>query len=686
MIALRFGTVARVSLLAFAVGCGDTSPAAKDDPAAAPGEAPSKPSTPPEPVEPAAPETPATVTPTDPLTDPSVAALLTSIGDGPMLSFVVRPRRWEAAGGALAAMLGDAAPPPLRAITGASTGPEIVQQLGRHVFGIDATKLKGIDPVRPWVGGFGEVADASLLELPSDGADGTKFKSYGVRHVLLVPVSDGKAFVESFGPTFVEATPIDGWFSGSAPSYSGKLRDQGFVTASVEGDYVRVVVFNQVHNVSPQEGKAALASRLGPTPSTLEPTPALRELTTRESVGGLHLRPWRFRRWAVASGRYQMFRAIESAPADQRSTMLAMGMSVLLNAEILMVDDALELDDWSYLLEAKGARIDLLAVGSLTPHGAKVWDAARTDVALLPGAKSSTAVLEGSLRMDLNKVLAATKPHQGLGTSSPGHAQQKIFECGSACGLHLLHRTPLQLLATMASWAPTAPGPLPSVLALQTRLLGLDPPSGAVAVIAASKADAKAFNALEAFRNSLGTLGTFTEVTRGKEGTLQLGLGGSHEAAFGNGDQPSRALLELRGTISTDVDTPVGRLAKPMFGALKLERQGATLVAQLVASTDVDPVTDYKADPSGTTWASPIFSAPGGDKTTCVAEAAGGIQEIFSAVATVAPETRATVIDAGLKELEDVFTCSGGSPDAKARVATLRATVQQLAKTLQPPK
>lgn len=689
MTAFRIGRVARISLLTLAVACGDSSQTTKNETPAKASEPtdptkpdPTKPG-PIDPIEPADPKGPATGTPVAVATDGSVAALLASIGDGPMLSLVVRPQQWKAAGGALDAILGDAAPPQLRAITGASAGAELVEQLGRHMFGIDATKLEGIDPVRPWVGGYGEVADATVLQLPAVGAESSKFRSYGLRHVLLVPVTDGKAFIESFGPTFTEARSIDTWVSGSEPSFTGTLGTQGLVTAKIEGDYVRVVVFTHVHNLSVEEGKKALASRLGPTPATLEQTPAFRELTTRDSLSGVYVRPSRIRRWATSSARYWMLRATDHAPADSRASMLAAGLSALLTAEVTMMDEAAEVDDWAYLLEAKGTRIELLAVGSLTAHGTKMFDAVQTGVALLPSVASSSPLLEGGIRVDVDKMRATVPPHRILSKIETPESLQMLGECGSSCALHLMHRTPLQSLAAAISSLPAADQVLPGMVALQGQLLGLDTPSGALALITPTAATATAAKTkLETIDPSLTKKSTLAVVNRGSDSTLQVGFGVAPNTVFAAGERKSTALLELHGTVAANADTLDIKLPKAVFGTLKLERQGAALVAQLVASTDADPVADYTADPTPTTWNSPIVSAPGGDNAACVAEAANGVRQLFSTLATVAPETRSPMLNKGLEEMKDTFACPTGGPDTKARAAAMRALVEQLDKTL----
>ncbi|MBL4683852.1 MAG: hypothetical protein JKY37_04625 [Nannocystaceae bacterium] len=380
--------------------------------------------------------------PGDPSPHREVAALLASIGEGPALAFVVRPAKWDAARATITDLLGEKAPPEIRAVLGAATVSDVLEQVGKQILGLNLAALEGIDQTRPWVAGLGEAPVASP-GLPNAYADPAGHRSLGLRQVVLVPVTDGAAFIASLEPAMApHLRPLKGWVAEGGPVYAAQLDDEGYVVVSVQGGYARVVVFSQVTGMTPAEARKALAPRLSAKPVAAVQTPALVELGRRDSLAAMHVRPWHLRDLATFFGTYSMMRAVATVTPDQRATALAFGISSLLVAETVMVDEGLELDDWGWMLEAKGTQAQLLGVGSLTPHGREVFDAAATTVALLPAVKTEAAALEGFVRLDITRgwpPYRRTERYRNSARRSPPRRLPSVDRCAWSTP-HTAHR------------------------------------------------------------------------------------------------------------------------------------------------------------------------------------------------------------------------------------------------------
>ena len=631
-------------------------------------------------------ESPVAPPPSSPRTVPSATAdvgrLLASIGDGPAIAVVARPRQWEAARATLTGLLGPGLPRELAGLSKAKTVNELLTEIGVSIVGLDLSKLRGIDPQRPWVAGFAEPTGPTSLRLPPVDAAEEELRGLGLRHVVLVPVTDANAFIDSLQPTFAsEVTPLPSWAGGDGPSFTGRLGPDTFLVATAADGYARIVLFTQVSGYTAEEAKAALQPRIAATASPLAATPALRELTQRESLLAVHVRPWRLRTLAVLSGRQNLLQALGNVPADQRATALAYGLSIVLTAELVMLDESLELDDWGWMLEADGSQANLLGVGSLTEHGAKVFDAVQTDVTPLPSAAAAPAALEGFVRLDVAKGLAATPPHRMLATMGASESAQTFAECGPFCLTHALHRTPLQLVSTAAKWDSATASGLPAVLAVQGILPSFDAQSGGVAIITPTPADAKAARGwlTKTIGGEVERLGQLDEVTRGGQAALRMGIDAKPSDLFALAERKTSALLWVRAQGKGQGATPLGPALESLVGVAQLKRTGKTLVAQ-VAVASGEPKVDYTPDTEPLSWASPIRSRPGSGDNKCVADAALGIRKLFGALATIAADERGPTMTRGIAELQELFKCAGGNPSAKAGAKELETVVAALSK------
>lgn len=385
------------------------------------------------------------------------ASLLARVGSGSPVAFVVRLEHWDAVRGALEAVVGGDASPPLSAVLDASDSEALLAWAGSQL-GVDTTKLVGVDPRRPIVGALGEPPDLDPLAVPSLSDAGLP-RSLGLRSVAFVPVTDAKAFIASLpaalGPKF---ETVGSW--GGEGSWTGRVAEADYVVADAEGDYVRLTVFTGVFGVAPEEAKGLLSPRLQPPRAAPVSTPALQAVLAGDSALSVHVRPWRLRSLFSHVGYSSMLRAAATVDPQMRATVTAMGLSVVLRAETLMTDGGAEIDDWGWTLRTRDEQIGIGAVASLTPTGRKLFDAARTDVAALKLAEAP-AVAGGFVRLDVERALAAVELPERLSGRSGDALAQMFLECGVGCSMHTAMRTPMRgaKLAVQAMAGPDADAP-----------------------------------------------------------------------------------------------------------------------------------------------------------------------------------------------------------------------------------
>lgn len=607
-----------------------------------------------------------------------VATLVDALGDRALLTFVLRPSKWADADKGLKATLSTVPDPGVAALATSKSLVDALMAIGKLAVGKDFTVLKGYDPTKPIVGALFEPPLPDLAADPLSVVDLTQ--SRATRHAILIPVTDGKAFVESAEVLF-GADKQPNWIEGEGPAWTARVPNVGYIAVGIEGDYARLTVLSEAEDVPPDKAKALLRPRLRPVVTAPVDTPALQELVAGDGVVAINLRPWRIAELATFHGSHVMARALEFAPPESKSMMLAAGLAAVLSAELYVTGTKPEFDDWTYTLRTSDDAVSIAAVASLTPHGRTLWDAAKTEVTALP-VKAKDPIVEGFVRLDALKMLDAAEPHAAFDPKHPDRAFETFMECGMFCPLHAMHGAPVQLVDTMVGAAPM-PGGIPPLVVLQGAMTSVDPPAAAVAGIFGTAAGA---GRAETLAKSLGGPDvvkalSISQQTRGAQSVLMGGWEAKPKAVFDVGSRPSDALLYVAGTANGPA---FPKYISGMSAGLQIDRHDTYLVVQAAIGSGGVPKLDYAPDHSGVTWTSPILAYPGADDAKCVLDAAKGVTATFSAVALVEASKRAEVIEAGLAEIKDAFECKDGTPEVRARAQHLehmmKALVAELSK------
>ncbi len=615
-----------------------------------------------------APPAPSTSQP-DPTTKASsdVLPLLAKLGDGAPVAVVARLDRWPEIRSAAEALVGSAELPEVESLL-AAKDPAALLAWVESERGLDGSKLRGIDFTRPLVASFGEPADLEPFALPEMKDEAGQFRSLGVRHVVFVPVDDAKEFLASLPAALgAELVTVPTW-GATEDSWTARSGESDYVVAEPEGDYARVTWLQGVFGVSPDEAKARLSTRLRPTASPPADTPALRAVVADDAAVAMHLRPWRFRAFFSDSGRTSVLRALSAVEPEMRATLMAKGISIVLLSEMLMSDAGAEIDDWGWTLRAADGQLGIGGVGSLTPTGRKVFDAAKTEVAPLP-VKDPRVAAEGFVRMDLQKAFEAVGLPTSLTTLRSGSLAQRFAECGPGCSIHAATRSPLRALQLAVT---EIVGPIPSGLqvhALQGALVRPKPPAGSVAFVLGGSS-AQAFETLvDAATGGRGP--TWSSTPRGDEVVLQYAEGA--DTVFEFSERATDAIAA--GSIGSELLEELGFPVRDLRAALVLRHDGPALVAELAVRRGADPTLAYAPEVKATTWSSPILSYPGADTSDCTVELAAALSRTFGALATAAPDQRATMLNKGIDEIDPATACKGNE------LANRRA--QELAKFME---
>ena len=601
-----------------------------------------------------------------------VATLVDALGDRALLTFVLRPSKWADAQKGLKATLSTIPDPQIAGLAASKSFVDALMAMGKLAVGKDFTVLKGYDATKPIVGALFEPPPPDLAADPLSVVDLTA--SRATRHAILIPVTDGKAFVESVEALF-GADKQPNWIEGEGPAWTARVPNVGYIAVGIEGDYARLTILSEAEDVPADKAKALLRPRLRPVVTAPVDTPALQELVAGDGLVAINLRPWRIAELATFYGSHMMARAMEFAPAESKSMMLAAGLAAVLSSELYVTGTKPEFDDWTYSLRPSDDAVSIAAVASLTPHGRTLWDAGKTDVAALP-LEAKDPIVEGFVRLDALKMLDASEPHAAFDPKHPDRAFETFMECGMFCPLHAVHGAPVQVVDTMVGAAPM-PGGIPPLVVLQGAMTSVDPPAAAVAGIFGTAAGA---GRAETLAKSLGGPDvleelSITQATRGTESVLMGGWKAKPKAVFDVGSRPSDALLYVAGTANGPA---LPKFMSGMSAGLQIDRHATYLVAQAAISAKGVPTLDYAPDHSGVTWASPILAYPGADNAKCVLDAAVGATATFGAVATVEPGQRGEIIDAGMKEIADAFACKDGTPEVRARAKHLENMMKAL--------
>ena len=206
-------------------------------------------------------------TPTAELAPPAkltadVATLVDALGDRALVTFVLRPSKWTQTQPGLDAVLSALPEPPLAKLGKAKSLVDFMTTAGNLAVRQDFTVLKGYDASKPIVGAMFEPPPLQVAADPLNIVDLTK--SRATRHVVLVPVTDGKAFVDSVQALFGADTQPN-WIEGEGPAWTARVPNVGYLAVGIEGEYARLTILSEAEDVPADQAKALLRARVRPT-------------------------------------------------------------------------------------------------------------------------------------------------------------------------------------------------------------------------------------------------------------------------------------------------------------------------------------------------------------------------------------------------------------------------------------
>lgn len=394
--------------------------------------------------------------------DDDVRAIVESLGDEAAAVVVLRPQHWESLHGALAPWLATLPQGGLLAELPRepTAWPELLARALELPPG--SLALAGWDPRRPVV--------ASLGEVPYDGPPGAVTPQLPVlddwippvRHQAWLPATDPAALTTSLTAALARAMPeLPALVEGHAGARAVKGDD---VTIAVlpSADAVRVVVFHGAMGRDEAARLEHMRGRLDPDARAPAASPALQHLLRSDAVLSGCLRPWRLRPLAAWWGAQQTLAALTTAAEEWRPKLLARGMQIVLDTELLMTDDGAELDDAAVSLVVDEGVLRLRGVASPTPEGQALLDAATRAAGRTHAVATDDAWIDAALRADLRAMLEATEPPPGLSASGGANAlSEALSEGGGMATLYMGLRHPFGVARALEQQAKTERLPLP---------------------------------------------------------------------------------------------------------------------------------------------------------------------------------------------------------------------------------
>ena len=393
-------------------------------------------------------------------------------------------------------------------------------------------------------------------------------------------------------------------------------------------------------------------------------TSARRALLADDAVAGVWLRGWRLRDFATAFGAMQATEALAHASADVTHRIRAAAMSILLRAEVLLVDEGVEIDDLALVLRAAPGVIDVEGVASLTPDGARVFAAAAGQV---PAAPKTPALATLTLGANVRAALDVAREPPGLrGATKLRDVSYQLAECGAACTTHFGLRQP----AGLAKLVERLGGPeatVPALAGVRAALLNVDGDTPTIAVVADASAAA-----VERLRPLVAAVrGELFVVPAGERHTVYAGWGTDPRAFFADAGKPAAApLLQLR------VDGGKRPAGLPIPDALRgLELRVDATERALVTRVRIDVGS---AKPLGAptryagSTASPVGVRADSAGAVCLRRYARAVAELFHGLGEVPPDKRDLLARSGLAKADGDLACAAKDPATKPPAHALR--------------
>lgn len=620
--------------------------------------------------------------------DARARAAIESLGDAGAMVVVLRPELWPTVWSALEPMLASIdLPAPFAEDDAAEPGSLPTLLLSPLGLSASATHPAGWDPNRPIF--------ASLFEADVNGPVGGLTPRLDLdalpmlRHQVLLPATDTSKLVGSIADTLV-ALGGTAWPELVVDRVGARavLLQRTAVAVIPEGERVHVVAVQPVRDrSSPGTVQRRLAIEAKPF---VDSTPT-RMLLRPNGVAAVVLRPSKLRAVSVLRGADVLKAALDIVGTEQRASLRARGLQIVLSSELLMGELGADFDETGLVVEADGSQLRVRTASALTPRGKAILDAAAEDVGGPFAIKAREAWLELYLGANLRRLLdMATVP---AGMRPTTQAASTIQEGGPLAWLYVALRFPFGLVALAeelyeASRPQIPLEPLPvAVQAVWTGLEGDELPAGAVALEWPSDADASLVTRVVSLAKTDPSYAALTSDTVDRAGhpVTMIGFGVDPRAVIhGSGATQPDALARLRVDFRP-LSEAMPSLEQSLSGLgelrVELARQGDTLTSSWVlspADTPAElgaPLTFTRVPPRRRAAIEPKAAR-------CLADAGLAIAQALRALGSVTSETLGAITTNALSEAQPHLECAARFADTRDAAADLRRMHVMLATDL----
>lgn len=605
-----------------------------------------------------------------PPTDPAVLELLDELGDGALISAVIRPGQIPAIGEALAPLLGQLGREgaEVQALLGSPDG-WMKLALAGEASGWDPSAPFGLALFQPATDGPPGSASAQMPmdELLGAGdAQGLLARiGPGFRHRALIPATDPAALAQVIR---ARATAL------GAKARGETLQLDGMVSLALFPEDGRLRIEAASHGAPPQDW----AITGGPSPRT----PAVSAFANRDNpAASVLVRPWLLRPVYTQYGGFQVVQAMAFGSPEYRAMLAARGWSILLLGEGLMSDAGAEFDDWAASLHVVPGGLEVRSVASLTPAGAKALERGGQRA---PLKLKVDAPVQFALGTDLRAAVeAAAEPMAFTRARRMRDVARALSECGPGCSFHAASRQPLGTLKGLSRFltaeASFAGG---EIRAAQIVLTAFGPrgPEGAAAWQVPKGADLSSVRAAIADlpRQSGFAIEMFVEPMADDHQAVMIGVNIDPRTVFEAAPDPeagfgrfSAKSAVAQGPIPKEVQRILDQVQQ-LEARSVVGRRALAGVVRVGIGGSIEP--PKVPTPMNSRWDSPIGHAADSAGAKCLARVATGLSQAFDALSSASPEMRGRLFDAALAELQADFECAEAEAALAPSVKAIRRT------------